>query len=133
MNDITFKVTPKGEGKTKWLLEISKRYADEKRPIFLFTDEDKDYIKFCEKYFNMFKEICPVVRLTAFKLTPDAVVLVDDLFSHSNSIGDFSFMHRNCYKMFITVEGTTSYEENKKTWNDLYEQITIDTMGVLNA
>ena len=29
MSEITFKVAPKGEGKTKWLLEIAKKYTVE--------------------------------------------------------------------------------------------------------
>ena len=133
MNEITFKVAPRGEGKTKWLLEIAKRYADEGRTVYLFTDDDQDYSKFCEKYFNIFKTVCPIQRLTAFKLSPSDVVLVDNLFRHCTSIGDLTFIQRNCYRMFITIEGTTTFVENTKTWDDFYEQLTMDIQEVIRA
>lgn len=104
MKDITFKIAKKGEGKTKWLLEIAHKY-DGLRKIYLYTGDATEYRKFCEKYFSTYSEICPVERLTAFKLTDKDVVLVDNLFNHDSAIGDFTFIQRNCYKMFITLEG----------------------------
>ena len=110
-NNITFKVALPGEGKTKWLLNVAKRYLDEGRNVLLFTEDDTEYQKFCEKYFNEFKEICHVQRMTAFKLERQDVVLVDNLLKNSNSVADFKFMQRNCYKMFVTLEGITSQKD----------------------
>ena len=104
MNEITFKVAPKGEGKTKWLLELAYKYAG-LRKIYLYTNDDNEYRKFCEKYFSTYNQICPVERLTAFKVTDNDVVLVDNLFTKDSSISDFTFIQRNCYKLFITLEG----------------------------
>lgn len=110
-NNITFKVALPGEGKTKWLLNVAKRYLDEGRNVLLFTEDDTEYQKFCEKYFNEFKEICHVQRMTAFRVERPDVVLVDNLLKNSNSVADFKFMQRNCYKMFVTLEGITSQED----------------------
>lgn len=104
MNEITFKIAKKGEGKTKWLLDIANKYADKHR-IYLYTVNDNEYHKFCEKYFSVYNSICPVERLTAFKLTENDVVLVDNLFNQDSSISDFTFIQRNSYKVFITLEG----------------------------
>ena len=129
MNDITFKIAKQGEGKTKWLLKIANQYAGTNRKVYLFTDDDQAYIKFCEKYFNTFSQVCPVERLTAFKLTENDVVLVDNLFKQCASIGDLNFIHKNCYKMFVTIEGTTTIAENIKTWDDIYHQVTIEEVS----
>jgi hypothetical protein len=104
MNDITFKIAKKGEGKTKWLLDIANQYSISNK-IYLYTDEDNEYIKFCEKYFNMYNSICPVQRLTSFDSMQDAIVLVDNIFNQDSSVRDFIFIQRNCYKLFITLEG----------------------------
>ena len=133
MNDITFKIARKGEEKTRWLLDVAKYYVNNRRRVFLFTDDEQEYARFCEKYFKMFSEVCEVQRLTSFQLTSDDVVLVDDLFSHCTSIGDFNFMKRNCYKMFVTLEGTDTFETEDTTWNDFYEQLTMDIQEVIRA
>lgn len=111
MNNVTFKLGLPGEGKTRWLLNIAKQYADKNIKVYLFTNDESDYAKFCEKYFKTFSHICPVQRLTAFKITKEDVVLVDDLFDHCDSaVNDFVFLQKNCYKMFVTLTGTTEVD-----------------------
>ena len=133
MNEITFKIARKGEGKTKWLLDVAKLCVNNNRRVFLFTDDEREYAKFCEKYFKTFSEVCPVLRLTSFTCTPQDVVLVDDLLSHCASIGDITFMRRNCYKMFVTIDGTTELDMPAPTWDDFYEQLTMDIQEVIRA
>ena len=107
MNNVTFKVALPGEGKTKWLLNIAKHYADKGVKTYLFTQDDNEYVRFCDKYFKTFTQVCPVSKLTAFKITAQDVVLVDNLFDKCDSaISDFTFIQKNCYKMFITVDGS---------------------------
>lgn len=134
MNDIVFKVAPHGEGKTKWLLSIAKHYADERRSVYLFTTDDNEYLKFCEKYFNVFKEVCPVMRVTGYNVSHNDIVLVDNLFNHAESaIGDYTFMNKNCYKMFVTIEGTTTFKMNKRSMNEFYEELALDIQEVIRA
>lgn len=104
-NNIIFKVALPGEGKTKWLLDVAHQYSATGRSIYLYTEDETEYAKFCEKYFAIYKAVCPVYKLTAFKITKDAVILIDNLLSHGNSLGDIRFFQRNCYKMFVTLEG----------------------------
>ena len=104
MTDIKFKIAPKGEGKTKWLLDIAYKYAGI-RKVYLYTESEHEYRRFCEKYFATYNQICLVERLTAFKLTENDVVLVDNLFNHDSAISDFTFIHNNCCKLFISLEG----------------------------
>lgn len=104
MNEVTFKIARKGEGKTKWLINIANMY-DNERQVYLYTSDDNSYRKFCEKYFSTYNRVCPVERLNTFKLTENDVVLVDDLFTHSLDISEIRFIQRNCYKLFITLEG----------------------------
>ena len=127
MNIVTFKVAPKGEGKTRWLLTIASKYKDSDRPIYLYTDDTEEYRRFCDKYFVLFNEICPVRALSAFKLTPDAIVLVDNLFKLSAQIGDINYICRNCYKMFVTIEGTTTLENDFNKEVDFHTQINNET------
>lgn len=107
MNDITFKVAKKGEGKTRWLLDIVNKYAGNNK-IYLYTDDEVVYRRFCEKYFSTYSKVCPVMLLTSFDDIQDSIVLVDNLFTQDSSISDFTFIQRNCYKLFITLEGESS-------------------------
>lgn len=104
MNDVTFKIARKGEGKTRWLLELANKYKDE-RKVYLFTETEAKYREFCEKYFATYDHICPVERLVSIEQTEDSVVLVDNLFEQHSAISDFRFLQRTCYKLFITLEG----------------------------
>lgn len=104
MNEITFKVAKKGEGKTKWLLDIANKYSNSNQ-VYLYTNDDTVYSRFCEKYFTIYNKVCPVMRLTSFDNIQNSVVLVDNLFSQNSSISDFTFIQRSCYKLFITLEG----------------------------
>ena len=132
MNEITFKVAPHGEGKTKWLLNIAKHYADKNTTVYLFTEDDWEYVKFCEKYFNLYKTICPVKRVTSYSVTDKDVVLVDNLFKHTDhAIGDYAYVNRNCYKMFVTIEGTTDFSD--EYYENPYEQLKLDLQEVLRA
>lgn len=130
MNDITFKVTPKGEGKTKWLISVAKRCYDEGTDVYLYTEDDRDYVKFCDKYFNTYATICPVKLLKAFCEIKNAVILVDDLMKCTSQIGEFKFMQRNCKKMFITLEGTTEDPFAEVNSDSNFEQLSIFDKGV---
>ena len=108
MTDITFKVAPRGEGKTKWLLEIANKFANEHN-IYLYTQEETEYSKFCEKYFHTFNQICPVRILTKVSLTDNDIVLVDNLFNQDSFAGDINFLQRSCYRLFVTLEGINEH------------------------
>lgn len=128
MNNITFKITPRGEGKTKWLLDVAHDYEGSGRKVYLYTDDESKYAKFCEKYFKTFGRICFVERLTSFKLTSEDVVLVDDLLSHDTAISDFIYIHNNSYAMYVTLEGQIATEE--KSVKLPFEQLRMDFVAV---
>lgn len=133
MTDIVFKVAPKGEGKTKWLLELAKRYSTE-RKVYLCTQDEVQYVRFCEKYFNLYNEICRVERLTSLNICSEDIVLMDNLLEQSLAINDITFIQRNCYRLFITIEGLTNFIEHRNNWNIFYEQLSIDMEGdTMNA
>ena len=106
MNDITFKIAKKGEGKTKWLLEVAhKAHKESNNSVYLFTEDDASYTKFCEKYFKTYAEVCPVQELPPFVDPVDSIILVDNLLECNCQTNNFKFMQRNCKKMYVTLEG----------------------------
>ena len=114
MHEITFKVAKRGEGKTRWLLNIANEYSESDRPILYCTDLESEYGNFCEKYFKTFHKIANIQRISLTQLTGNEVVLIDDLMAMNFTIKDIAYIQRNCYKLYITVEGTTEdhIEEN---------------------
>lgn len=112
MQDITFKIASRGEGKTKWLLDIAHQYSNTDRPVYLCTDMETVYGNFCEKYFRTYNSICTVQKLTLNQLTGNEIVLIDDLMSLTTcSFADIAYIKRNCYKMFVTIEGNNAENE----------------------
>lgn len=109
MNDITFKIAGRGEGKTKWLLNIAKEFHDKNIRTVLYTYVDDEYRMFCEKYFNLFGHVCPVEILeNDNQVDHETVVLIDDLLSYNISLNELTRLQSRCYKMFVTIEGTTN-------------------------
>lgn len=106
MNNITFKIAKKGEGKTKWLLDIANKYSSSNK-VYLYTDDEREYREFCEKYFKMYSNICPVRKLTNVDSLEGSIVLVDNMLNQDSATSDFTFIQRNCYKLFVTLEGET--------------------------
>ena len=106
MNDITFKIARKGEGKTKWLIEVAHRcYKEFNDTVYLFTEDDNSYVRFCEKYFKTYFEVCPVQKLPPFVDPTNSIILVDNLLECNCQTNNFKFMQRNCKKMYVTLEG----------------------------
>ena len=113
MNNIMFKVASKGEGKTKWLLEIAHKYSKTHR-VYLQTDYANDFSRFCEKYCMLFHEVCPVMRYSGVELDEKCVLLIDDLFAQTMSTTEVAFLSRHCYKAFITLEGKLALSEQRQ-------------------
>ena len=109
-NNITFKIATAGEGKTKWLLDLAEHYASRGINLYMFTTHEEQYKEFCDKYFYVFKNICPVIRLTNLnQVTSEDIVIIDNLFMHGDvRLNDVLEVCNNCYKMFITIEGVTA-------------------------
>lgn len=122
MNDIIIKVARRGEGKTRDLLAIAHDYSKNYKVCFLATNT-KEFSRFCEKYFVVYHETCPVwIIEDNTSIDNSTVVLIDNLFSHILTTEDLRELQQKCYKLFITIEGTTKDDvpevENK------YEQLT---------
>lgn len=133
MTNITFKVAPKGEGKTKWLLNVAYKYSRQHK-IYLIPNTSQEFVKFCDKYFATYQEVCPVYRYDGCENVENAVVLIDNLFEHNLTTNTIEFIRRNCYKMFIAVDGTL--EDNNSVDPYVfaeYEQLSIfDVLGEEN-
>lgn len=103
MNDITFKIANRGEGKTRWLLEKAHELKNE--PIKFYSKTTQEYSLFCEKYLNFYNEICPAEHLDIENLTSNDIVLIDDLFSITETIVDINYIKNVAKKLYITLEG----------------------------
>ena len=103
MNDITFKIANRGEGKTRWLLEKAHELKDE--PIKFYSKTTQEYSLFCEKYLNFYNEVCRVEHLDIEKLTSEDIVLIDDLFSISDTKININYIKNVAKKLYITLEG----------------------------
>lgn len=107
MNDVMFHVARRGEGKTRWLLD--KAHELKEYPVKLYCQTSQEYSLFCEKYFSLYKEICPVEYLNSHEdVLPSDIVLIDDLITLSSSLVNIRHIKNNCYRMYVTVEGETS-------------------------
>lgn len=116
MNEITFKIAKKGEGKTRWLLDIAHSYAKTDRPVYYCAKLQTEYGNFCEKYFRTFQEICNVKELSLPHLEGDAVVLIDDMITMNITSSDIQYIQKNCYKLYIAITGITDdVEEGNHT------------------
>lgn len=103
MNDITFKIANRGEGKTRWLLEKAHELKGES--VKFYSDTTQEYLLFCEKYLNFYNEICRVEHLDIEKLTSEDIVLIDDLFSISDTKININHIKNVAKKLYITLEG----------------------------
>ena len=103
MNDITFKIANRGEGKTRWLLEKAHELKGES--LKFYSDTTQEYSLFCEKYLNFYNEVCRVEHLDIEKLTSEDIVLIDDLFSISDTKININYIKNVAKKLYITLEG----------------------------
>lgn len=113
MNELSVKVASKGEGKTKWLLQIANSNIENDKVVWLYTNTEKEYNTFCEKYFKLYNTVCLVKHLTSEDVSLVAnneVVLIDNIFNHNYCNKDVIYLQKNCHKVYITVEGTSKVE-----------------------
>lgn len=110
MKEIVFKVASRGEGKTKWLLDVANELSTNSCKQYIFTDSDESYRRFCEKYFNKFNKICPVERLTDQEVTSSDYILIDNLFDIPLTTMFIKDLQNSCAQMFVTIEGNCSVD-----------------------
>ena len=126
MNPIVVKVAPKGEGKTKWLLNIAKKYLQDDIPVYFVTSNEREYVNFCRKYFVMFSQACRVRFYETGDALEGAIVLIDDVM-HQNIDSDvITSIQKSCHKMFVTFEGVcydNLNESEELNVSELFEQI----------
>lgn len=122
MNSIVFKVAPRGEGKTKWLLTIAKDFSQRDGTTYLATKDEHEYTKFCEKYFRTFDEVCSVIRYCGQNIDPSDVVLIDNLMEQQFSTKEIVTLQNKCKCLFITIDGVTEYTPVVQE----YEQLRIE-------
>lgn len=108
MKDIVFKIASRGEGKTKWLLDIANQLSDNSCKKYIITRSDEDYQKFCEKYFRNFNQVCLVERLTDQLITNSDYILIDNLLDLDVTTMFIKELQAACNQLFVTIEGDHS-------------------------
>lgn len=125
-----YKVAPRGEGKTRWLLDASLNLSEGGKQIFLATTNTFEYARFVDKFFSLFNKVCPVQHTTDFKnVTQDSVVLIDDLLSSGIDLNEVIELQYKCSNVYITLEGTIGRKKRGDTRGvstEPYEQLTMD-------
>lgn len=124
MNEITFKIASRGEGKTKWLLNIAHSLKNES--IKLYTETSSEYAIFCEKYFRLYNEVCLVKRLDKDEINADDVILIDNMLETNINFNDLKYINRSCKKIYATLEGNIdtqfdSFDSSQISIFDSYE------------
>lgn len=130
MNNTEFiwKIAPRGEGKTKWLVERAHEEVQEGNRVFLLTHDASRFTKFVEHYYENTHEICRVqLALSLSDLEADSVVLVDNLLKQNITASDIGRLEGFFKKVYITAMGKQYRAYN--TTDDEWEQLTIFTMA----
>lgn len=107
MTNIVFKAAPRGEGKTRWLVEKARIEHDQGSDLFyVITNLQNDYFKFCSHYFAVTGHICPVKVLENIEdLSDNSVILIDDLLTSNVLISQLTLLRTKCKKIYATIEG----------------------------
>ena len=132
MTEFIYKVAPRGEGKTKWLLNQAKNELDAGEKVVLLTNEANrglEYKIFAEKYFGTFHEVCKVDTVNHIHQIPhDGIVLIDNLFMLDMHMNAVTYLIGQCKRVYITLDGKLAPSEQRKTVDP--NQLSIfDTMS----
>ena len=125
MNDVIVNVARKGEGKTRWLLDVAHHYSIKKIPVYLLTETDKEFNRFCDKYSSLYGKVCKVHKMDSIEDSTDSVVLVDDLFERELDTDLLREIKSRCCKLFIAIEGSTEDNDDTSESTTDYDQLTI--------
>ena len=127
MSDVVVNVARRGEGKTRWLLDVVHHYQNKDETIYIVTNTDDEYKYFCDKYLVTYSRLCRVEKFKSVEDVKNAIVLIDDLFDLDINMKQLKDIRANCKKLFITVEGTTTDVDNDEPETE-YEQLTLFDM-----
>ena len=132
MTEFIYKVAPRGEGKTKWLLNQAKNELDAGEKVVLLANEANkglEYKIFAEKYFGTFHEVCKVDTVNHIHQIPhDGIVLIDSLFMLDMHMNAVTYLIGQCKRVYITLDGKLAPSEQRKTVDP--NQLSIfDTMS----
>ena len=122
MNNTILHVAKRGEGKTKWLLNVARKYQNIETPIYIVCDTEEEHNNFCNKYTMMYSEVCKVKPLTVSDNIENSIVLIDDIFEHDLETSVIRNIQSECKKLFITIEGCMEDSEDP-TYS--YEQLSL--------
>ena len=125
MNDVIINVACKGEGKTKWLLNIAHHYSTKNIPVYLLVETEKEFNKFCDKYSSLYGEVCKVKKMDSIEDITNSFVLIDDLFERDLDTSYLRQIKSTCNKMFIGIEGFTADNEECVEMTADYEQLSL--------
>ena len=104
---ITYKVAPRGEGKTKWLLEKAHSELLNGNTVYYFSNDKQSYDSFMSKCARNYGMVCHIEFSNDVNNIPmDTVVLVDDLSMRGENILEHIYFLRNTkHKLYVTIEG----------------------------
>lgn len=132
MSKITYCVKPRGEGKTRWLVEQAANEHENERNIW-YAGTSESYEHFCETYLSLIGKVCPVLFLEmAEEIERDDVVVIDNGMSYTNLGEVVEALEPFVYKLYITLEGNLASEyyeycsEKNSDSEDNLVQLTIE-------
>lgn len=125
-----YKIAKRGEGKTKWLLDIADKETSLGKEVYLLTNNPLQYRNFIEDFFSLYGRVCTVHHIGQISnAISGGIVLIDNLFNLNINLNEFNLLANICDAAYITLPGKKSCSYKKESAN-IYEQLTIDSLEV---
>lgn len=108
MNNITYFVAPRGEGKTRWLRERAIDEFHKGNKVYIYANSSFRYRIFIEEFYESTGEICHVLCINKISEVPTgSVLLIDNLVDSRISTEDLEALAARCSYLYITLEGNS--------------------------
>ena len=136
-----YKVAPRGEGKTKWLIhnaydEIHSLDDDPnsiQTYVYLIVKDANEAQHFSEMYFSLYNEVCKVnfvVGSNLISVPYGSIILIDNLLLHTMNTRDLHLLIARCKKAYITIEGVYGFTNTQVRTVDLQQINMLDELGI---
>lgn len=112
MNNITYFVAPKGEGKTKWLRERVIEETEKGNTVHFYTQFYNLYLRFAESFFNDTGKLCEVRWADkSSDIRKGDIVIIDNLtISVDTHVTVLQAICEKAGHVYITLEGNLGNE-----------------------
>lgn len=108
-----FKVTPRGGGKTRWLVDKVEEAVDAGNQVWMWCGNPIRYHMFLELFYSVKGRICTVHRALSINDIPEgAIVLIDDLLDSGLHTNEVAKLDNLAGTVYITLNGKTDRKRN---------------------